>query len=100
MAADFYNADGDIIVIDRNGNERIVFEYDGPDGYYPEFRTWSPDGKFIAVYYGRDEEIWLIAADGSIAGTLAKDVRWGPISWRIDGVGYLPALRTPIGGLD
>lgn len=95
-----YNSDGDIIVVANDGTERVIYEYDGPNGYYPEFRTWSPDGKFIAVFYGRKEEIWLIAADGSVAGTLAKDVRWGPVSWRIEGVGYLPALRQPIGGLD
>lgn len=95
-----YNSDGDITVVGTDGRERVVFEYDGPDGYYPEFRTWSPDGKAFAVYYGREEEIWLITADGSIAGTLVKGARWGPISWRIEGVGYLPELRAPVGGLE
>jgi WD40 repeat protein len=95
-----YDNGGDIIISDADGNERTIFEYDGPDGWRVEFRSWSPDGSHLLVYYGKDEELWVIAADGSGAGTLTGDARWANVSWNIEGVGYLPEMRRPIGGLD
>jgi hypothetical protein len=94
-----FDGSGDVILVDRDGNLRTVFEYNGPDGYSPEFRTWSPSGDHLLVYYGKDEELWVIAADGSAAGTLASGVRWNQSSWRIDGVGLLPEIVRPIDGL-
>lgn len=95
-----YGREEAIAVIGADGQQRTIYESDGPEGYYPEFRTWSPDGRYLAFFYGRDQEIWLIAADGSVAGTLAGDVGWAFISWRIEGTGYLPKMRTAPGGLE
>jgi hypothetical protein len=95
-----YNNEGDVTIIGADGRERVIYEYDGPDGYYPDFRTWSPDARFLVVHYARDEELWIIAADGSVAGTLARNVAWSPVSWRIEGVGILPEMDRPVGGLD
>lgn len=92
------NSDGDVVVSTTPTESRVVYEFDGADSWYPEFMTWSPDGEYILMWYGADEELWIIASDGDFAGTLAGDVRWSrPISWRIEGLGYLPSRRASPG---
>jgi hypothetical protein len=90
-----FDADGSLVVLDPE--PRVVYEYDGPSSYVPGFVTWSPDGEWLMVYYSRDEELWIVARDGSLAGTIAGDVAFGSnvASWRIDGVGVLPTVNPP-----
>jgi hypothetical protein len=90
---------GDVYVV-GNGERRRIFAFDGPDNRQPFPVSWSPDGEWVILsYYGRgfdDQELWIVSRDGSIAGTLAGDVRGGAItvSWWIDGVGYSPEVPT------
>jgi len=85
---------GDIYRI--SGGERVrIFDYDGPDSWTPEYLTWSPDGEWVLLRYGKEEEFWVIRRDGSFAGTLAGGVGYVRPSWFIEGVGVLPEANLP-----
>lgn len=55
------------------------------------FMTWSPDGDWFLLRYYPKSELWIVSRDGSVAGTLASNVRGGG-SWLIPGVGILPPV--------
>lgn len=60
---------------------------------------WSPDSQWVAITYypprtGKPE-LWLIARDDAIRGTLAENVGGSPIAWSIDGVGSWPPPPAP-----
>lgn len=90
-----FDDEGSLLVLDPEPS--VVYEYDGPSGYQPGLVTWSPDGEWILVHYSRDEELWIVARDGSVAGTIADDVRFtnNIASWRIEEVGVLPEVERP-----
>ncbi len=80
----------------RSDGERIkIFTFDGPDNERPAFGTWSPDGEWVLLRYYRENEIWIVRRDGSIAGTLTGSAV-GPVSWWIDGAGALPKVAGAI----
>jgi hypothetical protein len=88
-----FDNEGSVYVSD--GQRAKVFAFDGPSGERPSFVTWSPDGEWILLQYYREEELWIVRRDGSLAGTLAGDAR-GPASWWIDGVGFLPKVEGSV----
>lgn len=90
-------ADGTVYLSD-GVTRRPIFHPDVEEGRFPWFVTWSPDGDWIALSYDREggRELWLLARDGATVRLLDSDVR-APVSWRIDGVGVLPAYDLPPG---
>ncbi len=87
---------GEVWVTSGGRRERIhKFDVSRSSGARPV--SWSPDSLWIVLEYyhpGDDGgELWLLSRDGSVAGTLATQVRggWAP-SWRIEGVGVSPPL--------
>lgn len=87
------------LYVSSEGKRRVIAEFDVPENWPPNFVTWSPDGEWLLLEYrgpkSSASELWIVSRDGSIKGTLAKDViGWGPqtVSWWIDGAGYLPGL--------
>lgn len=85
---------GDVFIVE--GAERIrIFDFDGPDGWSPELITWSPDGDWILLRYGREDELWIVHRTGEPAGTLVTDVSYAAVSWWMDGHGVLPEVSPP-----
>jgi len=87
--------DGKVFV--SSGSERTeIADFEGP-GWRIRVALWSPDSLWLALIYTPPrgdyytEELWILSRDGSIKGTLAKDL-WGglALSWRVDGVGVTP----------
>ncbi|MBA4182087.1 MAG: hypothetical protein C0506_15990, partial [Anaerolinea sp.] len=67
----------------------------------PQFLTWSPDGEWVMLTFWSDgkpgQELWILARDGSIAGTLATAGYNANPSWYIEGKGVLPkSTLTPV----
>lgn len=88
---------GDGTVYRVDGLERtVLYAADYPDGYAPRALFWSPDGRWLVLQYwpprADGAEIWIVAEDGSFAGTLATGVRNSvlPASWWMDGLGFAP----------
>ncbi|GAB4326082.1 MAG: hypothetical protein Kow0010_09000 [Dehalococcoidia bacterium] len=79
------------------GTERtVMYSANYPDGHVPRAMFWSPDGRWLVLQYwaprANGAEVWIVAEDGTAAGTLATGV-WGsanPVSWWIDGLGFTP----------
>jgi len=80
----------------------LIFDCDCPQHQVPEFATWSPDGAWVMLTYWNnrsgDREIWIVARDGSVKGTLATaSGAGGNPSWFISGKGVLPkSTLTPV----
>lgn len=102
---------GDYITIDPDGSvyrsnstepgRTRIFSCDCPNYHTPQFLTWSPDGAWLMLTYwgsgGPQQELWILARDGSFAGTLAVASREGNASWFIAGKGVLPrSALTPV----
>jgi hypothetical protein len=80
----------------RSNGERVkIFTFDGPGDTQPMFATWSPDGEWVLLRYFRENELWIVRRDGSVAGTLTGGAT-GSASWWIDGAGYLPKVDATI----
>ncbi|MFQ5380042.1 MAG: hypothetical protein ACE5EF_00255 [Dehalococcoidia bacterium] len=87
--------EGRVIVSDHDETHEIA-DFEGP-GWRIRVALWSPDSQWLALIYTPPrgdyyrEELWILSRDGSVRGTLAKDL-WGgmSLSWRIDGVGVTP----------
>lgn len=89
--------EGDVYRVE--GADRVrIFDYDGPDSWTPEFVTWSPDGEWVLLRYGKEEELWVVRRDGSFAGTVVDDAGYWGASWWIAGIGALPEVTLPGGG--
>lgn len=87
---------GDVYRVD--GPDRVrIFDYDGPDSWTPEYITWSPDGEWVLLRYGKEGELWVVRRDGSFSGTLVDDVAFGRPSWWMDELGALPEVELPEG---
>jgi hypothetical protein len=77
---------------DSGGDRVRIYELPSNQGAGQfEFATWSPDGEWFLLRYYPKDELWIIRRDGSVAGTLASDVRGGA-SWIVPGVGILPRV--------
>ena len=95
---EFITIDRDGSVYRSNGTEPgrvLIFDCDCPQHQAPSFGTWSPDGQWVMLTYWNnrsgDREIWILARDGSFAGTLATlSGAGGQPSWFIGGKGVLP----------
>jgi hypothetical protein len=102
---------GEVLIVDRSGDIYVekntvttrIFDFKGStDEGLPDFVTWSPDGEWVVLRYWRDNELWIIRRDATVAGSLdglASSGPYGNFSWIIPGVGVAPARELP-GGLD
>ncbi|HMS59214.1 MAG TPA: hypothetical protein PKA49_10220 [Tepidiformaceae bacterium] len=88
--------DGEIWVTE-NGQRHMVADFDTSKNHLPQVVSWSPDSRWMVLFYQKprsgyeESEIWLLARDGSVAGTLTKDARgWGSVGWWIEGAGAWP----------
>lgn len=88
---------GDGTVYRVEGAEQtVLYAADYPEGHAPRALFWSPDGKWLMLQYwpprADGSELWIVAEDGSFAGTIATGVRGSiiPVSWWIDGIGSAP----------
>jgi hypothetical protein len=98
---------GERLVVDRSGDIYVekdaattrIFDFEASrDEGLPDFMTWSPDGEWVVLSYWRDNEVWIIRRDGTIAGSLEGPAYGGPsanVSWIIPGVGIAPARELP-----
>jgi len=89
-----FDPDGYLYRTSSTGDRVRVYKLpasDGANGGQFAFVTWSPDGDWFLLRYHPKSELWIISRDGSVAGTLASDVRGGG-SWMIPGVGILPTV--------
>ena len=78
-----------------------IFDCDCSNYRSPQFLTWSPDGQWVMVTYWKNDnaqqQLWIIARDGSFAGTLAAAGPNANASWFIEGKGVLPkSALTPV----
>lgn len=82
---------GELILV-KDGVRTEVADLEVARFRQPQVRGWSPDSQWLLVqYFPRDYddgiELWIVSSDGSVRGTLAKDVSPGPgsgaASWRI-----------------
>ena len=78
-------ADVDIYVINADGSEERNLTGDGVSAGGPAGPIWSPDGRRIAFWSGRDgnDGIYVMNADGSGQRLLARNV--GHVAWSPDG---------------
>jgi hypothetical protein len=92
--------DGSVYRSSANNPGRIrIFDCDCAEHRVPQFLMWSPDGQWTMLGYGLGEtqELWIIARDGSFAGTLAEARYGGSPSWFIPGTGLTPKpMITPV----
>jgi hypothetical protein len=98
---------GEVLIVDRSGDIYVekdavttrIFDFEGDaDEGLPDFVTWSPDGEWVVLSYWRDNEVWIIRRDGTIAGSLdgpASGGVYANFSWIIPGVGIAPARELP-----
>ncbi len=89
-----FDPDGYLYRTSSGGDRVRIYKLpagDGASGGQFAFVTWSPDSNWFLLRYYPKGELWIISRDGSIAGTLASNVRGGG-SWLIPGVGILPTL--------
>lgn len=91
--------DGQVWVIEA-GQRRKVYDFSVPEHHTPGVISWSPDSRWMVLTYDRPRgeydrfEIWLLARDGSAAGTLTEHARgYGGVAWWLDGVGGWPKER-------
>jgi len=91
--------DGSVWVTE-SGQRHKVYDFSVPEHHTPGVVTWSPDSRWMVLTYNRPRgeydrfEIWLLARDGSAAGTLTDHARgYGGVAWWIDGVGGWPKER-------
>lgn len=87
--------DGTVYRIE-GAEQTVLYSASYPDGYAPRALSWSPDYRWLLLQYwsprGEGAELWIVAEDGSFAGTIATGV-WGsiiPASWWIEGAGFTP----------
>ena len=91
------DGDGTVSIVE-DGQRSVLYEEDYPDGYRPHPIAWSPDGEWLLLQYwlprGEGAELWIVAADGTVSGTIASDVRGSSLlaSWWIDGFGSTPDI--------
>ncbi|MEP7216260.1 MAG: hypothetical protein ABI782_08405 [Anaerolineaceae bacterium] len=102
---------GEYITIDPDGSvfrsnttepgRTLIFDCDCAEYRAPQFYTWSPDGQWVMLVYMTNnspgQELWILARDGSSAGTLATVGYNANASWFIEGKGILPkSTLTPV----
>lgn len=103
---------GEYISVDQDGSvyrsnstepgRTRIFDCDCAEYRTPQFFTWSPDGQWVMLTYWNnnkpEQELWILARDGSFAGTLVTTGRHNASpSWYIEGKGVLPkSTLTPI----
>jgi len=101
---EFITVDPDGSVYRSNSTEpgrTRIFDCDCANYRSPQFLTWSPDGQWVMVTYWKNDnaqqQLWIIARDGSFAGTLAAAGPNANASWFIEGKGVLPkSALTPV----
>ena len=101
---EFITVDPDGSVYRSNSTEpgrTRIFDCDCGEYKTPQFLTWSPDGQWVMVTYWKNDnpqqQLWIIARDGSFAGTLAAAGPNANASWFIEGKGVLPkSALTPV----
>lgn len=101
---EFITVDPDGSVYRSNSTEpgrTRIFDCDCSNYRSPQFLTWSPDGQWVMVTYWKNDnpqqQLWIIARDGSFAGTLAAAGHNANASWFIEGKGVLPkSALTPV----
>ena len=93
--------DGDVLAVEPDGSTRVIYEASYPEYYRPTPITLSPDGEWLLLQYSGPRangiELWIVAMDGHMAGTVTDDATWGSIaaSWWIDGFGAAPQIDAP-----
>jgi hypothetical protein len=89
------NEDGSLTFA-KGDQVTTVAEFDLPEYNRPHMKGWSPDGQWVVLEYypqrADGPELWIVSRDGSVRGTLATDVSFTRIAWRIDGVGTWPPV--------
>lgn len=104
VLGDYITVDPDGSVYRSNSTEQgrtRIFDCDCADYHTPQFLMWSPDGEWVMFSYWNDreprQELWIIARDGSFAGTLVTGSANASASWFIQGKGLLPKTTlTPV----
>ena len=104
MLDEFITVDPDGSVYRSNSTEpgrTRIFDCDCGEYKTPQFLTWSPDGQWVMLTFWKDgkpqQELWILARDGSFAGTLAAAGHNANASWFIEGKGVLPkSALTPV----
>lgn len=92
--------DGEVVYEGESGRQ-VIYDASYPDYYRPSPLALSPDGRWVLLQYAgpRSEgmELWIVALDGSTAGTIAKGTTWGlaSASWWIEGEGVTPDIGAP-----
>ena len=96
--------DGTLACIDNDGKLAMVegetvtriAKFDLPKYNRPHIKGWAPDSQWVVLEYHPQRadgpELWIISRDGSVRGTLTKDVTFTRIAWRIQGAGTWPPL--------
>ena len=102
---------GEYITVDPDGSvyrskstepgRTRIFDCDCAEYRTPQFFTWSPDGQWVMLTYWNnnkpEQELWILARDGSFAGTLTAAGHNASPSWYIEGKGVLPkSTLTPV----
>lgn len=87
--------DGNLFLI-QNGIRTRITSFDTPEYNQPQVVLWSPDSQWMVLqYYPRradGPELWIVSRDGATHGTIAQEVAYAGVAWRISGVGTQPAL--------
>lgn len=87
--------DGGLFLL-QNGARTRIASFDIPEYNQPQVVLWSPDSQWIVLqYYPRradGPELWIVSRDGLTKGTIATDVAYAGVAWRIDGAGTQPTL--------
>lgn len=92
--------DGEVFIVE-DGEERSIYDAGFPEFYQPRPITFSPGDAWLLLGYngprGDGQELWIVAADGSVARTVTKDADWShqAVSWWVDGEGAAPDISTP-----
>lgn len=97
VLGEFITVDPDGSVYRSNSTEpgrTLIFDCDCAEYHIPQFYTWSPDGNWVMLSYWKEndpgQELWILARDGSFAGTLVEGSHNVSASWYIEGKGVLP----------
>jgi Tol biopolymer transport system component len=86
---------------DGSGSRVLLDGLDAGKVAHPEHLVWSPDGKRLAVDFGRSRSIYVLGADGSgftLAIANGHDPHWSPDGSRIAYLSVSP--DSPVDSLD